>query len=488
MKAVTTKAGAVKPRRRNPFTKTEVAGDEDVVRYNYRAYPAKVEKVALNKALGSCIVAHNDYLRARQEAYKAGEPSPSYNELANRLITEAKKTEERAWLSEVSPVPLQQALMDAQRAYDNFFSSRAGKRKGKKVGFPKRKKFSGRRTARYTKAAKFKVKVTGPRAARLYLPRVGWVPFVLSRPLPSEASSVTVIREPDGRYFFSFVVRVKKGQGVLVEGLAPCGIDVGLKTFATLFSREEAEDGSFSEKATKLEAAKHLRRRMKALRRSQRSLSRKQKGSKNRDKAHQKVARLHSRAADARADYVWQVANMVVDQHSVIFTEGLEPQKMACRPKPKPDPEHPGKYLPNGACYKAGINRAFYDTGLGMLLRIIADLGERRGRYVISLPRSFPSTQLCSNCHARTGPRGRAGLKVRYWTCTNCGASHDRDVNAARNILAEGLKLLQAAGGRPEALNACLTLGKTLLVGAQGETQGLSLEEAGTDLKPEVAA
>jgi putative transposase len=376
--------------------------------------------------------------------------------------------------------------MDAQRAYDNFFASCTGKRRGKKMGFPKKRKFSGRRTARYTANARFKVAVLGPRKARLHLPRVGWVTFVLSRPLPSEPSSVTVIKEPDGRYFFSFVVRQKKGE-VAPVALPACGVDVGLKSFATIVSREETP-GSSSELVTKLEAAKHLRRRLRYLKRAQRSLSRKKKGSKNKDKARQKVARLHSRAADARRDYAWQVAHLVVSSSLVIFTEGLEPQKLACRPKPKPDPAHPGKFLHNGACPKAGINRAFYDAGLGMLLRYISELAQKQGKHAFVLPRSFPSTQLCSACGARTGPGGRAGLKVRHWVCANCAASHDRDVNAARNILAEGLRLLQAAGGRPEALNALLTLDKTSRAGAQGEARGQAPEEAGTELLAQVAA
>ena len=211
------------------------------VRCSCRAYPQGREAQRLIRLFGCCRHVHNAVIREREHARKIGRPFPTAGELSRRLITEARRGPETAWLGEVSAVALQQALADAERAYRNFFGSLAGRRKGRRVGAPRfRSRWGRRQAARFTRNARLKIEAsdTDPRSARLCLPQVGWVPFVLSRSLPSVPSSVTVIREPDGRYRVSFVVEVT-GMPGSATGRA-CGIDPGLSSFATILTVDDA--------------------------------------------------------------------------------------------------------------------------------------------------------------------------------------------------------------------------------------------------------
>jgi putative transposase len=254
------------------------------LRYNYRLDPQPRHRAALGKAFGCARVVFNDGLAARHQAHQAGQRYVTDAELSARL-TAAKATSERAWLTEVSAVVLQQALADLNTAYRNYFASLTGKRKGPKAGPPRfRSRKDTRQAIRFTANARFTVLPSG----KLRLPKIGDVPVRWSRPLPSEPSSVTVIRDCAGRYFASFVVQA--GPGALPEAEPVIGIDLGLQHFAVL------SDG------TKIASPRFLRRAENKLRRAQRALSRKEKGSRNRDKARVTVAVAHAKVADARRD------------------------------------------------------------------------------------------------------------------------------------------------------------------------------------------
>jgi putative transposase len=256
------------------------------LRYEFRLYPTPGQRDALARAFGCARVVFNDGLRARREAYAAGLPYITDAELSAQL-TAVKATPERIWLAGVSSVVLQQALADLNAAYRNFFASAAGKRKGRRLAPPRFRSRKDRRQAiRFTANARFKVLASG----KLRLPKIGDVAVRWSRELPSEPSSVTVIKNADGRYCASFMVET--APSALPQTEHELGIDLGLTHFAVL------SDGR------KIASPKFLRRAEKKLRRAQRNLSRKQKGSRNRDKARIKVARprarAHARAADAR--------------------------------------------------------------------------------------------------------------------------------------------------------------------------------------------
>jgi len=198
------------------------------LRYNYRLYPPPAERAALARAFGCARVVFNDGLRIRQEAHAAGLPYPTDAELSARL-TMAKAAPERAWLGEVSAVVLQQALADLNAAYRNFFASLKGQRKGPKMGPPRfRSRKDHRQAARFTANARFKVLPSG----RLRLPKIGDVSVRWSRTLPSDPSSVTVIKDAAGRYFASFVVQA--GPRPLPQIERVVGIDLGLTHFAVL--------------------------------------------------------------------------------------------------------------------------------------------------------------------------------------------------------------------------------------------------------------
>src|SRR4051795_8845476 len=182
------------------------------LRYNFRLYPDTSQREALARSFGCARVVFNDGLRLRQQAREAGEKYVSDGELSRRLITEAKATSERAWLAEVSSVVLQQALADLNVAYRNFFASITGKRKGRtgrRVAPPRfRSRKDNRQAIRFTKNARFRVLDNG----RLRLPKIGDVPVRWSRTLPSDPSSVAIIKDAAGRYFASFVVQTSQDE------------------------------------------------------------------------------------------------------------------------------------------------------------------------------------------------------------------------------------------------------------------------------------
>ncbi|MFF9323077.1 RNA-guided endonuclease InsQ/TnpB family protein, partial [Streptomyces sp. NPDC014735] len=231
------------------------------LRYSFRLYPNGPQRSALARAFGCSRVVYNDGLRARETARAAGGPFPKTGDLSKLLITEAKKTGERAWLGEVSAVVLQQSLRDLDTAYRNFFDGLKGKRP--RMGAPRFKsRRDNRQAVRFTANARWKI-TTGK---DLSLPKIGDVRVKWSRTLPSVPSTVTVVKDAAGRYFASFVVGTEPGE-VLPEVTPEVGIDLGLTHFAIL------SDG------TKIESPRFLRRAEKKLKREQRRLSRKAKGS-----------------------------------------------------------------------------------------------------------------------------------------------------------------------------------------------------------------
>lgn len=363
------------------------------LRYNFRVYPTPGQQIALAQAFGCARVVYNDALRARQEAFQAGQRI-SDGELSARL-TAAKKTSERAWLSGVSSVVLQQALADLNTAYRNFFQSVTGKRKGARVAPPRfRSRKDNRQAIRFTKNAAFRVTAGG----KLRLPKIGDVPVRWSRELPSDPSSVSIVKDASGRYFASFVVQVD--QEPLPELKTEVGIDLGLTTFAVLSNGKTIENPRF------------LRRAERKLRKAQQALSRKEKGSKNRAKARVTVARAHARVADTRRDWAHKNSTAIIRENQAVYVEDLCVKGLT----------------------RTRLAKSVHDAGWGMFTRMLEEKAQRYGRTFAKVNRWFPSTQMCSVCGALGGKKP---LHVREWTCT-CGTVHDRDLNAAMNILAAG--------------------------------------------------
>ncbi|WP_149264658.1 RNA-guided endonuclease TnpB family protein [Actinomadura sp. K4S16] len=366
------------------------------LRYNYRLYPTPGQQIALARAFGCARVVFNDGLRARREAREQDLPYISDAELSRQVITLAKATPERAWLGEVSAVVLQQALADLNTAYRNFFASVSGKRKGRALAPPRyRSRKDNRQAIRFTKNSRFKVLDNG----RLRLPKIGELQVRWSRPLPSAPSSVTVVRDAAGRYFASFVVTTQQDE-TLPPVDSEVGIDLGLTHFAVL------SDG------TKVTAPRFLRRAARKLKRLQRALSRKQKGSNRRRKAVVKVARAHARVADTRRDWQHKLSTAIIRENQAVYVEDLCVAGLG----------------------RTRLAKSVHDAGWAAFTAMLEYKAARYGRTFGRVDRFLPSTRMCSACG---GTNEKMALSVRAWDCP-CGAAHDRDVNAALNVLAAG--------------------------------------------------
>jgi putative transposase len=394
-----------------------------LVRYRYRIDPTGAQRQALARAFGCARVVYNDAIVERQRAYQAGERL-SDTEVQRRVITQAKRTPERAWLAEVASVALVQACQDARRAYRNWLDSLTGKRRGRRVGRPRFRTKHDRQSIRLTRNG-FAI-----RGTRLYVAKVGRVRVRWSRALPSTPSSVTVIREPDGRYYASFVV--ERDPTPLPPVPRTAGVDLGFVWFATV----AASDGTVETLAN----PRHLRAAERRLARAQRQLSRKQKGSRNRARARLRVAVAHRRVRDRRADHHHKLALRLIRENQAIAVEDLAVAGLA----------------------RTRLAKSVHDAGWAMFIRLLEAKAAQHGRRVIKVGRWIPTTQTCSACGRCDGPKP---LSVRAWTCPACGTVHDRDVNAARNIL--------VAAGLAETLTACgghVSPGATLAVASEAGT------------------
>jgi putative transposase len=406
---------------------TEVA----FLRYNYRLYPTPEQASGLARAFGCARVVFNDGLRARQEAREAGLPLISAADLYQRVIMKAKQTTSRAWLGEVSSVVLGQALRDLHAAYANFFNSASGRRKGPKIAPPRFRSGKDHRQAiRFTRNG-FVLRNNG----RLYLARIGELAVRWSRNLPGEPSSVTVIKDATGRYFASFVIQVNPQPLPILD--AEVGIDLGLTTFAVMSNGKTIANPRF------------LQRAHRRLRRLQQGLSRKEKGSKNREKARVRVAKAHARVRDSRSDWAHKATTTIIRENQAVYVEDLCVKGMT----------------------RTNLSRAIHDVGWSIFTRLLEQKAHLYGRKFGRVGRFFPSSKMCSSCGV---VQESMSLKTRSWTCT-CGATHDRDVNAAKNIL---------AAGRADRLNACGASVRPQPVAAVGDEPGSRTNRKGNVLQP----
>jgi putative transposase len=379
-----------------------------LVRYRSRIDPTRGQRQALARAFGCARVVYNDALRERERAHAAGE-KVSDTQVQRRVITLAKSTPERAWLAEVASVALVQACQDARRADRNWFASLSGTRKGRRVGHPRFRTKRGRQSIRLTRNGLILHR------GRLDVAKLGQVRVRWSRPLPSAPSSVTIIRDPDGRSSASFVVERAPTPLTPVDRVA--GIDLGLAALATI----AASDGTVETIAN----PRYLRAAQRRLARAQRQLAGKTKGSANRVKARHRVAVCHRKVHDRRADHHHKLALRLVRENQAVAVEDLSVKGLA----------------------RTRLARSIHDAGWGLFLRLLEDKAAQHGRRVVRVGRWGPTSQTCSACGHRDGPKP---LSVRSWACQACEVIHDRDANAARNILG-----ILVAAGPAETQNAC---------------------------------
>jgi len=366
------------------------------LRYSFRFYPTVPQTRVLARVFGASRYVYNWGLRLRTDAYRLEDYTLSYKE-TSALLTELKRTPEHAWLREISSVPPQQALRHLQEAFINFFEKRAR--------YPSFKKKSGQQSAEYTRSAF----TWNPRSRILSLAGIGPLKVRWSRDFSSTPTTVTVKKDAAQRYFVTLCLDEK------VKKLKPVhqavGIDVGLTALATLSTGE------------KIPNPKHLERFERQLARAQRYLSRKKKGSKRRAAQRLRVARLHARIADARADFLHKTTTDLVERFDVIAIEDLNVRGMS---------------------KNHALARALSGASLGEFRRMLEYKCEWYGREIRRVDRFYPSSKRCSQCgHVLEA----LALGCRQWTCPLCGKEQDRDLNAAKNILAAG-HAVAARGGK----------------------------------------
>jgi putative transposase len=357
--------------------------------YQYRCYPTPDQKRILARTFGCVRYTYNWALRLRTDAYYQRQERVSYAD-TSAAFTQFRQQPATSWLSEVAYIPCQQSLRHLDKAFRNFFEGRAR--------YPQFKKKRGPQAAEYTTSA-FTWDGTTLLLARMTEPlSIRW-----SRTLPEggNPTTITVTKDPAGRYFVSFLVE---------EDIAPLpvsrktvGVDLGLHDVVTLSTgKKTGNERYFCQEARNLA-------------RLQRRHAKKRKGSKNCEKARHKVARLHARIADRRKGFLHKLTTRLIRENQVVCVESLAVKNLLQN-------EH--------------LAKAIADVGWGELIRHLEYKAAWYGRAVVAIDKSYPSSKRCSACgHTLSS----LPLDIRQWTCPECGTVHDRDVNAAVNIHAAGL-------------------------------------------------
>lgn len=372
--------------------------------YKCRAYPTPEQAAALNRTFGSVRFVWNRTLAWRHTRYHGEQAKTNFTQ-ANAYLTAMKATDELAWLNEVSSVPLQQAIRHQQVAFTTFFAGHAR--------YPRYKSRAGRQSAEYTRSA-FRYRDGVLTLAKMDAPLAFVWSWPCIDPATIDPTTVTVSRDPCGRWYVSLAADVANPEQASATG-AVVGVDMGITDFAV------TSDGE------KIANPRHLAKRERNLARYQRRMARKQRGGANRAKAKAKVARAHRKVRAARADFLHKTSARLVLDHDVIVIEDL----------------HVGGMVRNRS-----LAKAISDCGWGTFRRMLEYKTAKYGRHLIVIDRWFPSSKTCSACgHLLAG----LSLSTRRWTCPDCGTLHDRDVNAAKNILAAGLAVsARGADVRPQ--------------------------------------
>lgn len=354
--------------------------------YKYRIYPTEEQERSLASIFGTTRFVYNWALNERTRLYKSGQKSGFAQ--SSKEFTKLRNSKEYEWLKEVNRDVAERPLRALDAAYKRFFKT--------KTGFPAFKKKNGNQRATYRSITYgFKVK-----DGVLSIPKLGTLNVVWTRKLPSNPTQLTISKTKSGKYYVSFRVEVQERRPT--KRKRAVGLDLGIKSFLTLSNGELVENPTPFEKDHK------------KLAKAQRKLARKQFGSHRRNAQKVRVAKIHERIAHKRADYQHKVARSLVRRFDRIYIEDLNVA---------------------GMVKNHNLARALSDVSFGTFRTLLQYKAKLYGKQVIPVGRFFPSSKLCSACGIKNDA---LTLADRQWTCS-CGTTHDRDVNAAKNILAAGL-------------------------------------------------